>query len=148
VEHRIELYWPVENRVREPEYTLWVHPGKKDRVDRIPAGSSILFYETAKWPGKPHLTGAKKIFAAGILTDRLPKKPVRFSDNRDRIWVQTRIVELRNWVPPNDGIDLSGIRRILQKTPQWKMRQGPYPITEEQSDKLCELLAAIDHRTT
>ncbi|GEM_PF-2318699 len=148
MEHRIELYWPTKGRVREPEYRLWVHPRKKDRVDKIPAGSLILFYETAKRPGNPNLTGAKRIFAAGVLTDRIPDKPKRFKDHRKRQWIESRIVKLTNWVPPKDGIDLSEIRQILHKKSQWNMRQGPYPISEEEARKLSELLAIIELRLT
>lgn len=143
IEHRIELYWPSENRERCSEYSLWVHDEKTDRVSKIPSGSKILFYETAENPVYGW-RGAKTIFAAGTLTDFAPEDPDHFTDKVGRVWRESRVVKLDSWVKPATGVSLPEIRKVLNKHSNWKMRTGPYPITAREFMKIHDLLLSRD----
>lgn len=144
IEYRIELYWPIEERIREPQYALWVHDDKIDRVNKIPSGSKILFYET-EHDYKGDGDGAMRIFAAGTLTDRLREMPRSFKDDK-KVWRESRLVQIGPWTNPKNGVPLEEIRRILGKLPAWKMRIGPYPILPEQYRLLTGLLEKRSER--
>lgn len=147
IEYRIELYWPWarEERKYKDDYALWVHDGKVERVWKIPTGSQILFYET-EHDYKGEGDGAKTIFAAGTLTDYPPESYDSFQDDQGRYWREARLVAVDRWVKPAQGIPLKNIRAILGKSPDWKMRSGPYPIRPEQFRALAEQLSKVGGR--
>jgi hypothetical protein len=147
IEYRIEMYWPVEERIRGPEYALWVHDDKVERVARIPSGSKILFYETER-DYKNEGDGSKTIFAAGTLTDRLPENPRSFRDDENRVWRESRLVQLDHWVRPKDGVTIADIREILRKSSSWMMRSGPYPILPGQYRSITDRLGEQFGETT
>jgi hypothetical protein len=139
IEYRIELYWPGSKRIYEPNYSLWVHDKKVDRVNAIPTGSKILFYETAKdSEGNPG--GSKTIFASGTLIDSPPVRPRAFPDSHGKVWRESRLVQLEHWIAPKRGVSLVEIRDILSKSARWNMRSGPYQIKPDEYEYILKRL--------
>jgi hypothetical protein len=136
VEYRIESYWPnQEEREYSDEYYLWVHDDKFERVNSIPAGSKILFYETEK-NSEGAKCGAMTVFAAGTLTDRLVSAPLRFEDSNGKAWRQYRVVELDAWVKPENGVPFDELRGVLGYKKGWAMQTCPYPIQSKSYQEL------------
>lgn len=128
IEYRVESYWPnAEGREFDEEYSLWVHDGKIERVNSIPAGSKILFYETEKDSYGKKL-GSMTIFASGTLTDRLTEEPEHGTDAAGRVWRQHRVVELDSWTKPARGVPFEDLRTLLGRKKGWAMQTCPYPI--------------------
>lgn len=128
IEYRVESYWPNPTpREYSAEYHLWAHDDKLERVNSIPSGSKILFYETEKDQFKKKI-GAMTVFASGTLTDRFENAPMVFDDPDGRTWRQHRIVELDAWVKPGAGVPFDVLRGALGRRKGWAMQTCPYPI--------------------
>lgn len=142
IEYRVESYWPnADGREFYDEYSLWVHDGKIERVNSIPSGSKILFYETEKDSYGKKL-GAMKIFASGTLTDRLTEEPEHGKDANGRVWREHRVVELDAWTKPSNGIPFDDLRTLLGRKKGWAMQTCPYPVPPFVFRELRERLAS------
>jgi len=138
IEHRIELYWPIDKRVKEEHYALWANARKADRLAALPTDSQILFYET-EWDSYKKREGSMTAFAVGTLTDELPVNPKSNIDAEGKRWWETRLVKLAGWIEPKKGVPLDEIRRITGLD-DLKMRQGPYPIFPAHFRQIAKLL--------
>ena len=117
-----EQYWPDPNRESDKLYVWYRERDLKPAV-KLKAGDRVLVYEVGRHRIKGW-TGAKKLFASGILTDKIfPITPQERSDHGDE-WKSKRLIDVKYRVEPIHGLPLDSVLKILgyKKKPRRRFR--------------------------
>lgn len=107
----VELYWPANSRDLDDLY-VWFHDKKLKKDPQMNAGDRVLFYEVKDHPDLD-VKGAMALFASGTLTNERDYIPEAEQLRGGKRWIFRRRVQTEFAVPPNKGIPLRDVKRIL-----------------------------------
>lgn len=129
----VEMYWPSPSR-HAGDLFMWFHTRKAIQDEDVNDGDHVLIYEVG-WNPDDGFRGSKSMFASGIVTSEREQIPEIRKFRGGKEWTVKRKLQKVLAVPPDKGIPLHELRRILGYEGNGWPRQG-FSISRENFDVL------------